>query len=135
MSISIPGGDNWKSFEQRAQQYFSQLWGVDLQERTVYISGRVPNQVSNQVSKTFDLVSQDSRYVGDVKRYKNIKSPSAKLSTIAEYVWLLQKVKADKVFMVFGLDPKVAERFLEAFRPLILPVEFYFLDGSGHRLL
>ena len=127
MSVSVPTEDGWKRFEQYARQYFSHLWGVDLRERTVRISDQVPWK--------FDLVSQDGRYIGDAKWLKNIKVPAAKWQAIAEYVWLLQKVEADKVFMVFGQDPEVAERFLKRVRPLTHPVEFYFLDGSGHRQL
>jgi hypothetical protein len=80
-------------------------------------------------------VSPDSRYVGDAKWLRNIKVPAAKWQAIAEYVWLLQKVPAEKAFIVFGQDAEVAERFLKRVRPLTEPVEFYFLDESGHRRL
>jgi hypothetical protein len=63
----------------------------------------------------------------------NIPVPAAKWQAIAEYIWLLQKVQADRVFMVFGQDVEVAERYLKRVRPLTEPVEFYFLDGTGHR--
>ena len=119
---SVP---DWKAFEENARRYFSELWGVDLRPRSVVIEGTV--------SWKFDLVSSDFRYVGDVKWLKNIKVPAAKWQAIAEYVWLLQKVPADKTFMVFGKDADVAERYLKRVRPLTAPVEFYFLDESGHR--
>lgn len=127
MAIAIPGVDDWKSFEKYAQQYLSQLWGIELRERQITISGQVPWK--------FDLVSSDGRYVGDAKWLKNIAVPAAKWQAIAEYIWLLQKVSADKVFMVFGQDAEVAERYLMRVRPLTHPVEFYFLDGAGCRLL
>ena len=80
-----------------------------------------------------DLVSRDGLTVGDAKWLKNIAVPAVKWQAIAEYIWLLQKVQADRVFMVFGQDVEVAERYLRRVRPLTDPVEFYFLDGAGHR--
>ena len=110
-----------------AQRYFSKLWGVDLRERPVKVAGKVPWK--------FDLVSPDLQYVGDAKWLKNIPVPAAKWQAIAECVWLLQKIKAKKVFIVFGRDAEVAERYLDRVRPLTYPVEFFFLDGSGHRTI
>ena len=80
-------------------------------------------------------MSQDHKVVGDAKWLKNIPVPAAKWQAIAEYIWLLQKVPADRVFMVFGQDVEVAERYLQRVRPLTAPVEFYYLDGGGHRQL
>jgi hypothetical protein len=130
MSLTIKSQKNvndWRQFETYARQYFSNLWGVTLSEGTVHVGGIVPWK--------FDLVSRDQRLVGDVKWLKNIAVPAAKWQAIAEYIWLLQKVHADKVFMVFGRDAEVAERYLKRVRPLTDPLEFYFLDGGGHRLL
>jgi len=118
---------SWRSFEDYARRYFFDLWGVDLQCRSVDVAGTVPWK--------FDLVSPDQRCVGDAKWLKSIAVPAAKWQAIAEYIWLLQKVEADKTFMEFGQDADVAERFLRRVRPLTAPVEFYFLDRSGHRRL
>jgi hypothetical protein len=117
----------WRTFEEYARRYFSDLWGVDLQCRSVDIAGTVPWK--------FDLVSPDQRFIGDAKWLKTLRVPAAKWQAIAEYIWLLQKVEADKTSMVFGQDADVAERFLRRVRPLTAPVEFYFLDQSGHRRL
>lgn len=117
--------ENWRSFQTSAQKYFSRLWLTDLLERPVPLPGHV--------SKKFDLVSPDLRVVGDVKWLKNIKDPAAKWQAIAESVWLLQRVEADRVFMVFGRDVEVPERWLKRMRPLTDPVEFYFLGDVGHR--
>jgi hypothetical protein len=118
---------DWRSFEEYARRYFSDLWGVGLQARSVEVAGKVPWK--------FDLVSADGRYVGDAKWLKTLAVPAAKWQAIAEYVWLLQKVEAEKTFMVFGQDADVAERWLRRVRALTAPVEFYFLDGTGHRRL
>lgn len=125
MGVPIPGVTDWRLFEDYARRYFSDLWRTDLKARSVDVAGQVPWK--------FDLVSSDGRIVGDAKWLKNISVPSAKWQAIAEYVWLLQKTRADRVFMVFGQDVEVAERYLKRVRPLTAPVEFYFLDGNGHR--
>ncbi len=125
MARPIPDVTDWRTFEAYAQRYFSELWGVHLQKRPVKVGGEVP--------WVFDLVSPDLQYVGDAKWLKNIPAPAAKWQAIAECIWLLQKVKAEKVFMVFGRDAEVAERYLDRVRSLTHPVEFFFLDGSGHR--
>lgn len=118
---------DWRSFEEYARRYFSDLWGVDFRCRSVAVGEAVPWK--------FDLVSADFRYVGDAKFLKSLATPAAKWQAIAECIWLLQKVSADRTFMVFGQDADVAERYLRRVRPLTAPVEFYFLDETGHRLL
>ena len=125
MGIAIKGVADWRAFEDYARRYFSDLWDVELRERSVSVAGVVPWKL--------DLVSADGRIVGDAKWLKNIPVPAAKWQAIAECVWLLQKVDADRLFMVFGQDVEVAERYLRRVRPLTEPVEFYYLDGSGHR--
>jgi len=114
-------------FEAYARRHLSTAWGVDLRPGRVLVGGKV--------EKSFDLVGADGRIVGDAKWYKNLRTPAAKWSTIAEYVWLLQRVDAERAFLVFGQDAAVPERFLDRFRALVDPVEFYFLDASGHRRL
>lgn len=119
----IAGLADWRTFEDYARRYFSDTWHTNLKPRTVRIGG--------QVDYKFDLVSADQRIVGDAKWLKNIRDPAAKWQGISEYVWLLQKVKADKLFMVFGQDVEVPERYLKRMRPLIAPVEFYSWTTQG----
>ncbi len=88
--------------------------------------------------KSFDFVGADGRIVGDAKWYRMRAGggvPQAKLSVIVEYVWLLQQVRAGRQFLVFGNDPSVTEVFVRRYGSLTSPVEFYFLNGSGHRVL
>ena len=127
MGTAIPGVQDWKSFQRFAQDHFSREWDVALEERSV--------KVAEEVDWKFDLVSADLRVVGEAKWLKNVPVPAAKWQAIAEYILLLQKVDAPRVFMVFGRDVEVAERSLKRVRPLIRPVEFYFLDGEGHHRL
>ena len=124
---AIEGVTDWREFENYARQYFSDLWHTNLKARNVRIAG--------QVDYKFDLVSSDHKLVGDAKWLSNNPVPAAKWDGISAYVWLLQKVAAVKVFMVFGQDAAVPERYLKRMRPLVQPVEFYFLDDAGHRRL
>lgn len=127
MKVPIPGVDSAATFEAYARTYFADEWGVELAARPVPVGGGV--------SKQFDLVSEDGQVVGDAKWYRSLAVPAAKWSTISEYVWLLQRVEAERLFLVFGNDIDVVDRYLHRFKPLVAPVEFYFLDGTGHRRL
>ena len=109
--MEIENVANWRQFEVYARLYFSRLWDVELRERTIHVAGLVPWK--------FDLVSRDLSLVGDAKWLKNVPVPAAKFQGIAEYIWLLQKVQAERVFMVFGRDAEVAERYLKRVRPLL----------------
>jgi hypothetical protein len=126
-ATSIPGVHDWRTFENHARNYFSRLWGVDLQERSVRVGGAVPWK--------FDLVSPDGSTVGDAKYLKNIAVPAAKWQAIAECIWLLQKVPAERTFMVFGRDAEVAHRYLKRVGALTAPVEFYYLGPDGHHAI
>jgi len=55
----------------------------------------------------------------------------AKFSTIAEYVWLLEKLQAEKKFLVFGNQIEVPKRWLQKYGSLVNGVDFYFLDNWG----
>lgn len=84
------------------------------------------------VPKRLDLASEDNRFVGDAKYYKDLAVPAAKFSTISEYVWLLQNVpNAGHRFLVFGRDRAVPIRWLARFARLAEDVAFYFLDDDG----
>jgi hypothetical protein len=111
-------------FEEKARKFLSRKWGTKLQEREI--------QYPNGGEKSFDLVSEDpEKYVGDAKYLKNIPAPAAKFSGIAEFVWLLQKIKRAKhKFLVFGRHIEVPERWLKKWRSLVGDVEFYFLKDN-----
>ncbi len=80
---------------------------------------------------SFDMVSPRFATVGDAKYLTNIKTPAAKYSDIAEYVWLLQNTKARTRFIVFGENRTLAQRWLNRYAPLVKGVQFYFLRGSA----
>lgn len=86
------------------------------------------------VRKRFDFVSGDRTIVGDAKFYSLVNGtgmPPAKLSTIAEYVWLLEKTGAPVQFLVFGHDRAVPMMWLARYGSLASTVSFYFLKDDG----
>lgn len=113
------------TFQENTKKALEKIWNIKLSEKKINICGLL---------KTFDYVSEDEKYIGDSKFFKNLKTPSAEFSTIAEYVWLLEKTSAEKKFLVFGNDIKVPERWLSRFG-YITNVEFYFYDMKDLKLL
>jgi len=110
-----------KQFEMDAREFLSKKWGVELEERKVKIG---------EAFKKFDMVSEDESLIGDAKYMKNIPVPAAKWSDISECIWLLQKTKAKRKFMVFGQDIEIAERYLKRWSSIVKDIEFYFFDGK-----
>lgn len=114
---------DWKDFQETARLIMSKHFGVFLGERN---PPRSP--------KEFDFVSPDGQTVGDAKyltlvHRKNL--PPAKFMEIAGHVWLLENTKAEKRFLVFGNQRRVAEWWLEKYGHLVRTVEFYFIDSEG----
>ena len=101
----------------------SEHYGVTLSERAV------PN-----VPKRFDMVSDDGTIVGDAKCLSLVRRqapPPAKFMEIAGHVWLLEKTRAPRTFLVFGNQRQVPEGWLKKYRAIAGTVEFYFLAGDG----
>ena len=107
-------------FEQEVRLFFINKFNVGFESKKIKIRG---------TEKSFDLVSNNGEHIGDVKFYKNIKTPAAKWSTIAEYVWLLEKTKAKHKFIVFGKDKEVPNRWLKRFGNLT-DIHFYFFNNN-----
>lgn len=118
-------------FEEYAREVLCRAWGLRLTRQSI--------SLDRGVVHSFDFVSDDGTVIGDAKWFKNLQpSPSAKLSVISEYVWLLQQAAgAARRFLVFGHDRAVPEGWLRRFRPLLQDVEFWYLaddDGGPERL-
>lgn len=128
LSVSAQAIASGAEFEEHARHVLSEAWGLSLSSRVLTLRG--------DVTHSFDLVSDDGTVVGDAKWYKDLRPiPAAKLSVIAEYVWLLQNLEsAQRRFLVFGQDRVVPERWLSRFRPLLGGVEFWFLDDRLDQL-
>ena len=107
-------------FENEVRQFCINKFNVGFEPKKIKI---------REVEKSFDLVSSDGNHIGDVKYYKNIKTPAAKWSVIAEYVWLLEKTKAKHKFIVFGQDREVPIRWLKRFGCLT-DIKFYFFANK-----
>jgi hypothetical protein len=101
---------------------------MEKRYETTLRAGKVPG-----VPKRFDFVSADFSVVGDAKFYTLVRgagTPPAKYSTIAEYVWLLEKTSASRTFLVFGNDMRVPQGWLRRFADLTA-VEFLFVNDQG----
>lgn len=110
------------AFEEQARRVMSKYFGVPLS------LGKVPG-----VAKGFDLVSADKQIVGDAKFYTMVNGsglPPAKFATIAEYVWLLEKIAAKHRFIVFGNDRQVPEEWLKRYGKLVSGIDFYYIHPS-----
>jgi hypothetical protein len=57
--------------------------------------------------------------------------PPAKLSIIAERIWLLEKTQASCKFLVFGNEMEVPNRWLARYGHLRGEMVFYFLTDEG----
>ena len=110
------------SFQHKVEEVLSKEWNIELKERTVIIEG---------IKKKFDIVSNDEKFIGDVKFHKNIiKTPSGKLATVSEYVWLLQKTNAEHKFIVFGGTKDIPQKWMKRYGALIEDVKFYFFEND-----
>ena len=111
------------AFEERARRVLSAYYGMEL------APGSVPG-----VPKRFDMVSSDLQVIGDAKSYSLVggaRRPPAKLATISEYIWLLEKTGAPDTFLVFGNDRRVPELWLKDYGSLLSSVAFYFLHDDN----
>jgi hypothetical protein len=113
-----------KRFELLARQVMSRHYGQPLYK------GALPG-----VPKQFDMVSSDGQIIGDAKYYTLVggaKTPPAKFSVIAEYVWLMEKTAASRRFLVFGNDIRVPQEWLARYGNLVDNIDFYFLEANAH---
>ncbi len=122
----MPDKSEYQRFQDLAEKIMSEYYHTPLKK------GTIPN-----VPKEFDLVSPDGSIVGDAKYFTMVKgerNPSAKMSVIAEYVWLMEKTRAKHRFLVFGNDRRVPAKWLDKHRHLAEGFEFFFLDMQTQRL-
>ena len=119
---------NWREFEEFARQKMGAHMHATFTERQ-------PTGFPTR----FDMVSEDESIVGDAKYLTLVggtRMPPAKFMEISGHVWLLERLKAERRFLVFGNQRRVAEWWIEKYGHLVQTVEFYFLkdDGSLQRL-
>jgi len=114
---------DYRSFEDFARKVMSQYFGVELAPRK-----------KKDWPKCFDLVSPDYKIVGDVKYFSMVRGeriPSAKFSNISEHVLFLERIDAERRFLVFGNDIRVPREWLKRYKHVVKSVEFYFLHPDG----
>ncbi len=115
---------SWMEFEDTAREIMSKYFNTAL------TSAEVP-----EIPKKFDMVSEDKKIVGDAKHLtmvRDVAIPPAKFSMIAEHVWLLEKTKAEKKFLVFGNDRRVPIKWLEKYGHLVEEdISFFFINDNG----
>ena len=116
----------WVEYENEARAFMEQSLGMELQEIAVDINGK---------RKKFDLVNIQNKVVGDVKHYRNTSggnNPSAKRSTLNEYIWLLQKMPSEwKKFIVIGEDLEMARKYVRDYEPWLDGVNIVYYERSG----
>jgi hypothetical protein len=86
------------------------------------------------IPKNWDFCSVDGSVIGDAKFFAMVggeRNPPAKMSVIAEYVWLLSKTKAKEKFLIFGNDRRVCGSWLSKHRHLVDDIQFWFLADGG----
>ncbi len=117
--------DSWIDFEVKARKAIENDLGIPLPSEKVNINGKFKN---------FDLVNRENKVVGDVKHYKTTSGgnrPSAKISILNEYVWVMQMlekfegVKWRKLFVV-GEDIEMIKKYIVEFEKWLGDVEFYY---------
>lgn len=113
-------------FQKLAGRLLEEQWGLCLSQGEVRLGS---------IRKAFDYVSKDRSVVGDAKFYGDCRSPSGKMATISEYVFLLQKCNASHRFILFGNDRAIPERWLRRYGSLLDGIRFYFLGPNGLEVL
>lgn len=116
----------WRVFEANARKLAENYFNVTFpKDEYVEINGK---------KKKFDFVNFDSEIVGDAKHYSFTKSgnrPSAKFSTLNEYIWLLQKMPPNWTkFVVIGQDKELVQDYYNEFEPWLKSVLVFYSDGE-----
>ena len=117
--------NSWSHFEKKARRAIEEELEMELPGGKVNINGKYKN---------FDLVNSQKKVVGDVKNIKTTSGgnrPSAKLSNLNEYVWLMQLLeqfdgsKWKKLFVV-GEDLEMIKKYVTEFEKWLGDIEFYY---------
>ena len=120
----------YKEFENDCRKKFEKIFHTNFEKR----------KFSEEIPKIFDMVSKNGEIVGDAKYYKMIQSPSGKIATIFEYVYLLERCNANLRFLVFGNDIRVPKKWLKKYGHLLKDkegknsIKFYFLNHNTNEL-
>jgi len=120
---------SWQFFELEARKAIEEKLNMSLSSRGLLINGKIKN---------FDLVNEKNKVVGDIKNFKITSGgnrPSAKFSTLNEYVWLMQLLekydghKCKKLFVI-GEDLKMVKMYVNEFDKWLDDIEIYFYSKN-----
>jgi hypothetical protein len=120
----------WSAFEVQARHAMEEKLGIELGSRGLSINGKI---------KKFDLVNETKRIVGDIKLYRTTSGgnrPSAKFSTLNEYVWLMQlleKYTGNKwrKLLIIGEDYKMTRQYVMEYDKWLDDTEIYFFSRKS----
>ena len=117
----------WKIFEDNLRKLLESFYKTRFpKDGLVKINGK---------AKKFDFVDLENNIVGDSKYYsftKTGKRPSAKFSTLNEYVWLLQKLPPNwSKFVVIGKDETLVKKYVNEYLPWLDGVTIFYSDGKS----
>lgn len=111
-----------KDFEDAVRSYFTTKYKNKFNKKEILIF---------DLKRQFDLVSEDSKWIGEIKYYKNNFNLYSKFSSISEYVWILENLNSENKFIVFGGNKQVPLKWVSKFRSLVKDVKIYFFDGMA----
>jgi hypothetical protein len=113
----------WQDFEELGRGRMAEHYGVPRLTKRPVVS-------ASGVVVRFDGVADDESVVGD---FKNLSTAdSGKRAGVSECIWLLQDVpKAEHRFIVFGVNRRLADAWLNRFRARATGIEFFFLSDDG----
>lgn len=123
--------ENWRMFEDRIRELLEDLYKTKFpRDGIVEINGK---------AKKFDFIDLKNNIIGDCKFYsftKTGKRPSAKFSTLNEYIWLLQKLPETwRRFIVIGKDESLVRKYVKEYLPWLEGVTIYFSDGKQLKIV
>ena len=121
---------SWFDFENNARKVIESELNIALPCGKIAINGKFKN---------FDLLNEEEKVVGDVKHYKTTSGgnrPSAKFSTLNEYVWLMQLLeKFDghkwRKLLVIGEDLEMVKKYIDEFEKWLGDIEFFFYSKNS----
>jgi hypothetical protein len=110
-------------FQRRAESAMSQQFGLAFQKA-----------VPAGVPKKFSLVSINGEVIGEAIYFppgdgEHLLQP--RCSVITENVWLLEKTKIRRKFLVFNSQRQILIDWLERFGSLVNYIEFFLLEEDG----
>lgn len=100
----------------------------------VYFGRRLARRSLAGLPGFFNLVAEDGCLAGEALVFEQaqaLKASPARLATISEKVWLLEKADVLVRFLVFAGDRRTAMDWLVRYAHLARRVEFYYVNEDG----